>query len=253
MANVRYNVDCPSCEASVPIRSSAMIGKKTECPKCKYRFTVPEPPGDDAAEGHLAVAIRADRISVGGTLLIYSNATAATLQSNPPAAPGFSSLPPGVGALTPVTGFFAGTVLAGQVYGVEASGIRKSTTAEFNNPDAFILTDGSGGALYPIGGFAGEFLFHPFGKWMVPFNLPLELVSFIAKPLSLSLRLFGNMFAGELVFVLITALIPFWLQWAVSVPWAIFHILVITLQAYIFMMLTIVYLGQAHESHDDAH
>ena len=50
MANVRYNVDCPSCEASVPIRSSAMIGKKTECPKCKYRFTVPEPPGDDAAE-----------------------------------------------------------------------------------------------------------------------------------------------------------------------------------------------------------
>lgn len=104
-----------------------------------------------------------------------------------------------------------------------------------------------------IGGFAGEFLFHPFGKWMVIANLPLELVSFIAKPLSLSLRLFGNMFAGELVFVLIAALIPFWLQWVVAVPWAIFHILVITLQAYIFMMLTIVYLGQAHESHDDAH
>jgi F-type H+-transporting ATPase subunit a len=104
-----------------------------------------------------------------------------------------------------------------------------------------------------IGGFAGEFLFHPFGKLMVPANLPLELVSFFAKPLSLALRLFGNMFAGELVFVLIAALIPFWLQWLVSVPWAIFHILVITLQAYIFMMLTIVYLGQAHESHDDSH
>ncbi len=104
-----------------------------------------------------------------------------------------------------------------------------------------------------IGGFAGEFLFHPFGKLMFFANLPLELVSFFAKPLSLALRLFGNMFAGELVFVLITALIPFWLQWAVSVPWAIFHILVITLQAYIFMMLTIVYLGQAHESHDDSH
>jgi len=103
------------------------------------------------------------------------------------------------------------------------------------------------------GGFAGEFLFHPFGKYMVLFNLPLELVSFLAKPLSLSLRLFGNMFAGELVFVLIAALIPFWLQWLLAVPWAIFHILVITLQAYIFMMLTIVYLGQAHESHDDAH
>jgi F-type H+-transporting ATPase subunit a len=96
-----------------------------------------------------------------------------------------------------------------------------------------------------IGGYASEFLFHPFGKWMVLANLPLELISLIAKPLSLSLRL-----AGELVFVLIAALVPFWLQWALSVPWAIFHILVITLQAYIFMMLTIVYLGQSHESHD---
>jgi F-type H+-transporting ATPase subunit a len=101
-------------------------------------------------------------------------------------------------------------------------------------------------------GYASEFLFHPFGKWMVIANLPLELVSLIAKPLSLSLRLFGNMFAGELVFVLIAALVPFYLQWALSVPWAIFHILVVTLQAYIFMMLTIVYLGQAHE-HLDAH
>lgn len=72
----------------------------------------------------------------------------------------------------------------------------------------------------------------------------------IAKPLSLSLRLFGNMFAGELVFVLIAALIPFYLQWMLAVPWAIFHILVITLQAYIFMMLTIVYLSQSHEIHD---
>jgi len=65
----------------------------------------------------------------------------------------------------------------------------------------------------------------------------------------LSLRLFGNMFAGELVFVLIAALVPFYLQFVLAVPWAIFHILVITLQAYIFMMLTIVYLGQAHEVH----
>ncbi|NNM01729.1 MAG: F0F1 ATP synthase subunit A [Gammaproteobacteria bacterium] len=100
-----------------------------------------------------------------------------------------------------------------------------------------------------IGGFLGELAFQPFGKWMLPFNLVLELVSLIAKPLSLSLRLFGNMFAGELIFILIAALIPFYLQWLVSVPWAIFHILVITLQAYIFMMLTIVYLSQAHESH----
>jgi F-type H+-transporting ATPase subunit a len=101
-----------------------------------------------------------------------------------------------------------------------------------------------------LGGFLGELAFHPFGKAFLPINLVLETVSLLAKPLSLSLRLFGNMFAGELVFVLIAALIPFWLQWALAVPWAIFHILVITLQAYIFMMLTIVYLGQSHESHD---
>ncbi len=100
-----------------------------------------------------------------------------------------------------------------------------------------------------LGGFLGELAFHPFGKALLPVNLVLETVSLIAKPLSLSLRLFGNMFAGELVFVLIAALTPFYLQWALSVPWAIFHILVITLQAYIFMMLTIVYLSQSHESH----
>jgi len=101
-----------------------------------------------------------------------------------------------------------------------------------------------------LGGFLGELAFHPFGKALLPVNLVLETVSLVAKPLSLSLRLFGNMFAGELVFVLIAALVPFYLQWAFSVPWAIFHILVITLQAYIFMMLTIVYLSQSHEVHD---
>ncbi|MDA0824201.1 MAG: F0F1 ATP synthase subunit A [Proteobacteria bacterium] len=101
-----------------------------------------------------------------------------------------------------------------------------------------------------VGGFLGELAFHPFGKAFLPVNLALETVSLVAKPLSLSLRLFGNMFAGELVFVLIAALVPFYIQWLVAVPWAIFHILVITLQAYIFMMLTIVYLSQSHETHD---
>ncbi len=100
-----------------------------------------------------------------------------------------------------------------------------------------------------LGGFLGELSFHPFGKAFLPVNLVLEIVSLVAKPLSLSLRLFGNMFAGELVFVLIAALVPWYLQSVLSVPWAIFHILVVTLQAYIFMMLTIVYLGQSHESH----
>ena len=100
-----------------------------------------------------------------------------------------------------------------------------------------------------LDGFFAELAFHPFGKALFPVNLVLELVSLFAKPLSLSLRLFGNLFAGELIFILIAALIPFYLQWLLSVPWAIFHILVITLQAYIFMMLTIVYLSMSHETH----
>ena len=99
-----------------------------------------------------------------------------------------------------------------------------------------------------FGGFISELTLQPFGKWMIPFNLLLEGVGLIAKPISLALRLFGNLYAGELIFILI-ALLPFYLQWLLSVPWAIFHILVIVLQAFIFMMLTIVYLAMAHEHH----
>lgn len=97
-------------------------------------------------------------------------------------------------------------------------------------------------------GFIGELTLQPFGKWLLPFNFLLEGVGLIAKPISLALRLFGNMYAGELIFILI-ALLPFYLQWVLSVPWAIFHIFVIILQAFIFMMLTIVYLSMAHEHH----
>jgi F-type H+-transporting ATPase subunit a len=96
-----------------------------------------------------------------------------------------------------------------------------------------------------FGHFLGELAFHPFGKWMVPFNLILELPSLFAKPLSLGLRLFGNLYAGELIFILIALL--GWYQLPLHFGWAVFHILVITLQAYIFMMLTIVYLNQAHD------
>ncbi|MCQ1058790.1 F0F1 ATP synthase subunit A [Photobacterium sp. DNB23_23_1] len=99
-----------------------------------------------------------------------------------------------------------------------------------------------------LGGFAKELALHPFNHpIMIPFNLLLEIVSLLAKPLSLGMRLFGNMFAGEVVFILIAALMPWWAQWLGSVPWAIFHVLVITIQAFVFMMLTIVYLSQAHE------
>jgi len=99
-------------------------------------------------------------------------------------------------------------------------------------------------------GFAKEMTLHPFGKWAVPFNFLLESVTLIAKIVSLGMRLFGNLYAGEMIFILIAALIPFWAQWALQVPWAIFHILIITLQAFIFMVLTIVYLSMAHETEE---
>lgn len=103
-------------------------------------------------------------------------------------------------------------------------------------------------------GFTKELALQPFGKYLIPFNLVLELVGLLAKPLSLGLRLFGNMYAGELIFILIAMMYSAGLSLGVlggvaQLGWAIFHILVITLQAYIFMMLTIVYLSQAHEHH----
>lgn len=96
-----------------------------------------------------------------------------------------------------------------------------------------------------LGGFFGELAFHPFGKFGLPINLVLELVTLLAKPISLGLRLFGNLYAGEMIFILI-ALLPWWAQWVLSVPWAIFHILIIFLQAFIFMVLTVVYMSAAH-------
>ena len=99
----------------------------------------------------------------------------------------------------------------------------------------------------PIG-FAKELMLTPFGPWMIPFNLLLKVVEEIARPVSLALRLFGNMYAGELIFILI-ALLPWFIQPLLSFPWAVFHILIITLQAFIFMVLTIVYLSLAHEDH----
>lgn len=97
-------------------------------------------------------------------------------------------------------------------------------------------------------GFSKELMFHPFGKWFIPFNLMLRVVEDLAKPISLGLRLFGNLYAGELIFVLI-ALLPWWIQFTLGWPWAVFHILIITLQAFIFMVLTIIYLSMAHEDH----
>ena len=105
-------------------------------------------------------------------------------------------------------------------------------------------------------GFSKEFLFHPMpvptrgaallaAPVAMAFNFVLETASFLARPVSLSLRLFGNMYAGELIFILI-ALIGWW-QLPFHFGWAVFHILVVTLQAFVFMMLTIVYLNGAHD------
>ncbi|TNF37167.1 MAG: F0F1 ATP synthase subunit A [Gammaproteobacteria bacterium] len=105
-----------------------------------------------------------------------------------------------------------------------------------------------------IGGFMGELAFQPFGKWGAPANLVLEGVSLISKPVSLALRLFGNMYAGETIFILIAIMFSAGIGMGIfggvlQLGWAIFHILIITLQAFIFMTLTIVYLDMAHQEH----
>ena len=112
-----------------------------------------------------------------------------------------------------------------------------------------------------FGGFTWELLTHPFGKWMMPFNLLLNLIEHLARPVSLGLRLYGNLFAGEVIFLLLAMLGGSFAigslagiggalgQLVLGVVWACFHILVIPLQAFIFMVLTIVYLAQAHETH----
>ena len=115
-----------------------------------------------------------------------------------------------------------------------------------------------------VGGWVHELLSAPFGaKWyLAPFNLAMQLIEFVAKTVSHGMRLFGNMYAGELIFMLIALLGGAWgamslggglalsaLHVIAGSAWAIFHILIITLQAFVFMMLTLVYVGQAHDAH----
>ena len=109
-----------------------------------------------------------------------------------------------------------------------------------------------------VTGFIGELTLHPIAPptkglgliaapFIIAFNFILESVALLAKPVSLSLRLFGNMFAGELIFILIALLGLY--QLPLHFGWAVFHVLIVTLQAFIFMMLTIVYLSLASETH----
>ncbi|HEX3896269.1 MAG TPA: F0F1 ATP synthase subunit A [Rudaea sp.] len=110
-------------------------------------------------------------------------------------------------------------------------------------------------------GVGAEFLFHPFGKWMMPINFLLKCVEELAKPISQGLRLFGNMYAGEIIFILLACFtlsytptsigsnLGFLTQVLLATGWAIFHILIISLQAYIFMVLTVVYMAMAADHH----
>lgn len=106
-----------------------------------------------------------------------------------------------------------------------------------------------------LGGWIGEWFTAPFGPWMAPFNVLLNLIEYVARTVSLAMRLWGNMYAGELIFLLIALLgsmatvFGFVGHVIAGSVWAIFHILIVLLQAFIFMMLTLVYIGQAHEAH----
>ena len=125
----------------------------------------------------------------------------------------------------------------------------------------FILTLYYSIKIKGVGGFVGELTLQPFSSdnpivklLFIPINFVLEFVSLIAKPISLALRLFGNMYAGEMIFILIAimynaGLVLGLFGGVLQLGWAIFHILIITLQAFIFMVLTIVYLDMAHNEH----
>jgi F-type H+-transporting ATPase subunit a len=124
----------------------------------------------------------------------------------------------------------------------------------------FLIAFGYSFVAKGVNGVGAEFLFHPFGKWMLPVNFLLKCVEELAKPISLGLRLFGNMYAGEMIFILLAT---FTLNFALGVGgasgmlvqillatgWTIFHILIISLQAYIFMVLTVVYMAMAADHH----
>jgi F-type H+-transporting ATPase subunit a len=149
---------------------------------------------------------------------------------------------------------------------VSAEGFRIVPTADVNTTFALSLTVWALMILFAIsakgpGGFLHELACSPFGVkplWLSPllvvFNLLFNLVEYISKPLSHSLRLFGNMYAGEILFLLLwmwaaTGIVGSFFSFWLGLGWAIFHILIVLLQAYIFMMLTIVYISMAHEHH----
>ena len=120
----------------------------------------------------------------------------------------------------------------------------------------FVLTIYYSIKIKGLKAFIAELTLHPFGKFLIPVNFVLEMVNFIAKPISLGLRLFGNLYAGEMIFILIALMLFFnsiaigMLGIGLHLVWALFHILIVALQAFIFMALTIAYLAMAHETEE---
>ena len=120
----------------------------------------------------------------------------------------------------------------------------------------FILTIYYSITVKGVKAFVAELTLHPFGKYLIPVNFVLEMINFIAKPISLGLRLFGNLYAVEMIFILIALMLFFSSIWvgmlgfALHLVWALFHVLIVALQAFIFMALTIAYLAMAHETEE---
>lgn len=150
---------------------------------------------------------------------------------------------------------------AGLVAGDEHVKWRWVPTADVNTTFALALTVWALMIIFAIkakglGGWIHELFFSPFGTniLVAPLNFLFNLIEYVSKPLSHSLRLFGNMYAGEVIFLLLAMWAMAGVGWAIpsgllTLGWAIFHILIVVLQAFIFMMLTVVYLAMAHESH----
>ena len=142
---------------------------------------------------------------------------------------------------------------------ISEQGFRIVPTADVNTTFALALTVWVLMLWFSVrakgfGGWMHELFCSPFGGKLFPLNLMFNAIEYLSKPLSHSLRLYGNMYAGEIIFLLLWLLAAAGLGWAglaflLGLGWAIFHILIVALQAYVFMMLTIVYFAMAHEHH----
>jgi len=144
-------------------------------------------------------------------------------------------------------------------HNISAHGFRYVPTADVNTTFALALSVWILMLVFSVqakgfGGFMHELFCSPFGAKLFPLNLLFNAIEYLSKPLSHSLRLYGNMYAGEIIFLLLWLLAAAGIGWAglsflLAFGWAIFHILIVALQAYVFMMLTIVYFSMAHEHH----